>query len=244
MEQSETVRAAVEPHLPLVGGIARAMSRRLPPTVEMDELINDGVVGLIEALGRYDPGRRVGFSTYAGHRIRGAILDGLRTRDPLTRACRRAQKAAGDDGIHLLTLDEAVTVPGDDAAGPEALALEADLHRQVRLGLAALPPRDRQVLVLRMVRGLPLRAVAARLSLSITRVAEIQARGLTRMRRFLSDGTMERPRRGSGTRPVPGGTGIGPVRSTRQEEDGPAAKRATAYAPVFPPAPLAAVGAD
>lgn len=202
----------IESFLPLVGAIARTVSRGLPSTVEIDELINDGVIGLIGALQRYNPARRVVFSTYAGHRIRGAMLDGLRERDPLPRAYRRAQRIADAGargrghatGIQFLELEHALLVPDDEEASPEAIVLQSDLRRRVRCGLAALPPRDRQVLVLRMVQGLPLRAVAALLSLSITRTAEIQGRGLARMRRYLAGEPMIRARRSpvSGVQPV------------------------------------------
>ncbi len=209
--------AGVDAYLPLVGAIAKTVSRRLPSVVELNDLINDGVIGLIEALRRYDPSRGVAFSAYAGHRIRGAMLDGLRRRDPLPRALRRAQKAgwpararaaearpAGyldrrDDrvrerGIQLLGLDDALTVPADEAFDPEALAMEADLRRQVWRGLWALPPRDREVLLLRFIEQLPLREVAARLSLSITRIVEIQTRGVVRLRRFFAGEPMIRGR--------------------------------------------------
>lgn len=193
----------VEDHLPLVRTIARVLSRRLPPTVELDELISDGVLGLIDAARRYDPSRGVGFSAYAGHRIRGAILDGLRARDPLPRRVRRARKraiaAAGcanaAGGVQLLELDEALTVPEDEALGPEARAIEADLLRLAWHGLATLPPRDRQVLTLRLVRGLTLREVGARLTLSITRIAEIQTRGVRRLRRFVDGEPVSRSSR-------------------------------------------------
>jgi RNA polymerase sigma factor for flagellar operon FliA len=193
--------ATVEGYLPLVSAIARTVSRGLPPTVEVDELVNDGVLGLMTALQRYDPGRGVGFSTYAGHRIRGAMLDGLRERDPLPRALRRAQKAAADGllapgaSVQFLELEHAASVPADEDAGPEAQALEADLRRRLWEGLDALPARDREVLMLRMMHGLPLRVVAGRLSLSITRTAEIQARGVRRLRRYLDGEPMIRPRR-------------------------------------------------
>lgn len=186
-----TVR--VDEHLRLVSAIAKVLSRRLPSTVELNELINDGVLGLLDAARRFDASRGVSFSTYAGHRIRGAILDGLRTRDPLPRRVRRARKraialAGGQyqaSGVQLLELETALGVPEDDSLGPEARAIEADLLRCAWSGLAALPPRDRRVLVLRLVHGLTLREVAARLALSITRIAEIQARGLRRLRRIV-----------------------------------------------------------
>lgn len=192
----------VTSYLPLVSAIARTMSRGLPSCVEIDDLVNDGVIGLIAAARRYDPGRGVEFSAYAGHRIRGAILDGLRARDPLPRALRKARKAQATGaastpegpGLQLVELDCAATIPADEDASPEAVALEADLRRRLRQGLAILPPRDRQVLLLRMVHGLPLRAVAQHLSLSVTRATEIQARGIARLRRHLEGEPMMRAR--------------------------------------------------
>ena len=187
--------------------------------VEVSELINDGVIGLIEAVRKYDPVRGVAFSTYAGHRIRGAMLDGLRRRDPLPRSLRRAQKArwpphaqaaepraevypdrrerdwGKEYGVQLVDLDHALAVPADEGDGPEARAVEADLRRQLCRGLWALPERDRDVLVMRFFEGLPLREVAARLSLSITRIVEIQTRGLGRLRRFLTGEPMRCLRR-------------------------------------------------
>jgi RNA polymerase sigma factor for flagellar operon FliA len=195
--------ARVEAFLPLVRAIAWTVSRGLPPSVELQELVNDGVIGLMGALRRYDPARGVGFSAYAGHRIRGAMLDGLRTRDPLPRAIRRAHKslAAAPAGIappravQLLELDQAIAVPDDGALNPEALAVETDLRRRVWDVLAALPPRDRRVITLRTVQGMALRQVATHMSLSPTRTAEIQARGLARMRRFLDGERAIWPRR-------------------------------------------------
>lgn len=193
----------VTDYLPLVGAISRALSRGLPPSVELDELINDGVIGLIEAMRRYDPTRGVGFSTYAAHRIRGAMLDGLRARDPLPRRIRRAQKAeqsssrnqAAGCGIQFHDLEDALMIPEDEASGPEARVLEEELQYELHCGLLELPPRDRQVLLLRMGRGMTLRAVAMQLELSITRIAEIQTRGIVRLRRFLAGQPMIRPRR-------------------------------------------------
>ncbi|MDI6772291.1 MAG: sigma-70 family RNA polymerase sigma factor [bacterium] len=233
MEQPASQSAAVEPHLPLVAAIARAMGRRLPPTVEVDDLINDGVLGLMEALQRYDPQRRVVFATYAGHRIRGAILDGLRRRDPLPRAYRRIQKTEPNRRVQFLALEEVLMVPDGEESNPEAVAVEADLKRQIWLGLAALPPRDRQVLVLRMVRGLLLREVAAHLSLSITRVVEIQTRGLAHMRRFLVGEPLPRARR----------VASAPGEGGRQEAAASTPNDTTASAPIYPPPPPVTVGA-
>ncbi len=236
----------VSDYLHLVGAIARALSRGLPPAVELDELINDGVIGLIEALGRYDPTRGVAFSTYAGHRIRGAMLDGLRARDPLPRRVRRAHKAEqadcrnrrGGRGILFCELEDAVMLPEDEAFGPEARVLEEELRHDLRCGLLELPPRDRQVLLLRMARGMTLRAVAGQLRLSITRIAEIQNRGIVRLRRYIAGQPMIRPRRRIAvTRPAV-------VTRCRQEECAPDVPNGPATLPAVAPAPAQTVGAQ
>jgi RNA polymerase sigma factor for flagellar operon FliA len=215
-----------ERFLPLVAAIARRLSRRLPPTVEMSDLVNDGVIGLIRALERYEPGRGVGFAAYAHHRIRGAMLDGLRARDPLPRTVRRAQKGLGADpdgiaphaGIQFVDLDHALGVPADDSEGPEETAVEADLRRRVLDGLALLPPRDRQVLMWRYVLGRTLRDAAAHVALSATRTIEVQERALERLRRYLDGQPMllDRRRRSMRTSP-PANVGTAGSRSAQCE---------------------------
>ncbi|MCL5006468.1 MAG: FliA/WhiG family RNA polymerase sigma factor [Acidobacteria bacterium] len=67
--------------LPQVRHIAQKIHARLPHHIQLDDLINTGVLGLIEALGKYDPTRNVGLQSYARYRIQGAILDSLREQD-------------------------------------------------------------------------------------------------------------------------------------------------------------------
>jgi RNA polymerase sigma factor for flagellar operon FliA len=92
-------------HLPLVRFLARKVLAGLPAHVELNDLIQDGVCGLIGAARRYDARRDVPFPAYARHRIRGAILDGLRRVDPATRDLRskvkRLEAAAHDLGDEL-----------------------------------------------------------------------------------------------------------------------------------------------
>src|ERR1700733_11414896 len=76
-------------HLPNVHFIARRIHERLPPHVPIEDLYSAGVLGLLEAFGRFDPSKQVKFSTYAQFRIRGAILDSLRTLDWGPRQLRR-----------------------------------------------------------------------------------------------------------------------------------------------------------
>lgn len=73
----------------LVKSIASRMSSRLPPTVSLDELISAGCLGLIDAIDRYDPEKDVNLKTYAAYRIKGAILDELRSMDWYSRSMRK-----------------------------------------------------------------------------------------------------------------------------------------------------------
>jgi RNA polymerase sigma factor for flagellar operon FliA len=78
--------------IPLVKYIAHRIASRVPSHVDVDDLINSGIMGLIEAAERFEPGRNVKFKTYAEQRIRGAILDDLRGLDWVPRSLRRKKK--------------------------------------------------------------------------------------------------------------------------------------------------------
>ncbi len=75
-------------YLPLVRNVASRMAMGFPRSVELNDLVNTGVVGLIEAFGNFDRDRGVKFETYAVPRIRGAILDELRALDWVPRSTR------------------------------------------------------------------------------------------------------------------------------------------------------------
>jgi RNA polymerase sigma factor for flagellar operon FliA len=68
-------------HLPQVRLIAKRIHRNLPPSVSLEDLVSAGTVGLIAAVNRYDASHGVKLKTYAEYKIRGAILDSLRTLD-------------------------------------------------------------------------------------------------------------------------------------------------------------------
>jgi len=79
-------------HLPQVRLIARRIHERLPESVSLDDLISTGVIGLIAAVDHFDPSQNTQLKTYAEHRIRGAILDGLRDMDWAPKKKRRRAK--------------------------------------------------------------------------------------------------------------------------------------------------------
>jgi RNA polymerase sigma factor for flagellar operon FliA len=79
----------VHKYLHLVKYVAGRLSASLPPNVELNDLVNDGVLGLLDAIEKYDDSRGVKFETYAITRINGAILDALRSLDWVPRAVRQ-----------------------------------------------------------------------------------------------------------------------------------------------------------
>lgn len=79
-------------HIHLVKIIALKISARLPPHIELDDLIHSGVIGLIDAAGKFNAQKGIKFSTYASLRIRGAIMDDLRHLDWATRTQRQKIK--------------------------------------------------------------------------------------------------------------------------------------------------------
>ncbi len=117
---SSTREQRILQHYPLVRTIAARMIRRFPSSVELDELVNVGALGLIDAVDRFDPSRQVPFKAYAEIRIRGAIVDALREADWVPRSVRRKHnriEAARDKLVFDL----------DRAPSREELAAELEL---------------------------------------------------------------------------------------------------------------------
>jgi RNA polymerase sigma factor FliA len=79
-------------HLPLVKAIAIRVYESLPVRVDLDDLVHAGVLGLFDAVMKYDAAKNVAFNAYAKHRIKGAILDSLRQLDWASRDLRQRQK--------------------------------------------------------------------------------------------------------------------------------------------------------
>ena len=76
-------------HMPLVKRLAHHMKAKLPPSVEVDDLVQAGMIGLLDAIGRYEETHGAQFETYAVMRIRGAMLDELRSSDWMPRTMRQ-----------------------------------------------------------------------------------------------------------------------------------------------------------
>ena len=93
--------AMIRQHVPLVRRIAHHMIAKLPPNVELDDLIQVGMMGLTDALSRYEVAQGVQFETFATQRIRGAMLDELRGGDWMSRSGRKHQRDI-EGAVHKL----------------------------------------------------------------------------------------------------------------------------------------------
>jgi RNA polymerase sigma factor FliA len=91
----------IRQYSPLVRRLAHQMIAKLPANVELDDLIQVGLIGLTDALSRFDTGQGVQFETFATQRIRGAMLDELRGGDWMSRGTRRQQRSI-ESAVHKL----------------------------------------------------------------------------------------------------------------------------------------------
>ena len=99
--QLQDSNALLKQYSPLVRRLAHQMIAKLPANVELDDLIQVGMIGLNDALGRFDANQGVQFETFATQRIRGAMLDELRGGDWMSRGDRRQQRAI-ESAVHKL----------------------------------------------------------------------------------------------------------------------------------------------
>jgi len=114
-------------YLPYVKRIVHRIAVHLPSTIDIDDLMNVGVIGLIQAVVRYDPKRDNKFMTYAVFRIRGAVLSELRSRDFLSRANRR--KIRDLENVHL-KLEQKLGREVDDFEVAQELGIDIEqVHR-------------------------------------------------------------------------------------------------------------------
>ena len=95
------VNAMLKQYSPLVRRLAHQMIAKLPANVEIDDLIQVGMIGLTDALSRFDAAQGVQFETFATQRIRGAMLDELRGNDYLSRSIRKHQRSI-EAAVHKL----------------------------------------------------------------------------------------------------------------------------------------------
>jgi len=91
-EQDPVRHQIIVDYSPLIKYVAQKIAVKLPPNIDLDDLFSAGVIGLMDAIDKYDPTRENKFKTYAEFRIRGSILDELRSQDWVPRSVRETNK--------------------------------------------------------------------------------------------------------------------------------------------------------
>ncbi len=233
--QRQAASDIVAKHSDLVARIAHHLITRLPASVDVNDLMQSGMIGLIEASRSFDASQGASFETYASIRIRGAMLDELRRGDWVPRSVHRHLRAVTEatrvieqrsgraassrdvaasmgmnldeygkllaDAVrgHVLSIDEH---QGDDDEAPlrfaenapsPALHLDDAEFRQALVGaIDSLPEREKLVLSLYYEQELNLREIGGVLEVSESRVCQIHAQALVRLRARLRDWTAAR----------------------------------------------------
>ena len=110
-------------YTPLIKYIAHRLALRLPPHVSVEDLMSAGIIGLMDALTKFDPRKKVQFKTYAEFRIKGAMLDELRSLDWVSRSVR--QKAAQlEKAYQSLEKKKGRAVEDEEVAAEMGISLE------------------------------------------------------------------------------------------------------------------------
>jgi len=124
-------------HLPLVKAIAIRVHENLPVHVDLDDLIHAGVMGLFDAVAKYDASKNVVFHSYAKHRIKGAILDSLRQLDWASRDLRKRQKQV-DAAVRELSMKLGRTPQDTEVAQELGIGLERWRRMQMEMRTVGL----------------------------------------------------------------------------------------------------------
>lgn len=114
-------------HAALVKRIAHHLAARLPSNVEVDDLMQAGMLGLLEAAGNFDPNRGASFETYAGIRIRGAMLDDIRKHDWTPRSVHHKYRKV-TEAIHAIEAETGRAAESAEIAGRMGVSID-EYHR-------------------------------------------------------------------------------------------------------------------
>ncbi len=218
----------IEEYTVLIRFIAKKISVRLPANIDLEDLVSSGVIGLMDAIKKYDPSRDNKFKTYAEFRIRGSILDELRAQDWVPRSIRDKSKMleratsnleaelgrAPTDieiserlgltiseyhnlvnqvrPVNVISIDEASTFSSVDRksflnllqgdSDPFTYLDVKSIRTAIKKVIESLPERQRIVLSLYYYEGFNLRKIGAILNVTESRVSQLHAQALKRLK--------------------------------------------------------------
>ena len=190
-------------NLPLVKKVASKIYYRLPKgEIDFDELVNTGIIGLMKAIDRYDKDKAK-FSTYAYIKIRGEILDYLRSLDVMPRSMREKIKEENlEEGKNLplsktaimVSIEKAI-VSGDeefkivdtltsDRISPEEEVIRDDLREKLLKAIDMLNEKEKITLQMLFFEEKPLQEVANVLKVSVSRVSQIKSEAVKKLKKI------------------------------------------------------------
>ena len=224
----------VEAGIPFVEALARRMAATMPHSIDLGDLVQDGVIGLIDAAHRFDDSRGIKFETFAERRIRGAMIDALRKsawprgvrrmRRELEAAREKLRKTLGHEPsladlarevgsdekrlgktiVRINTIEStspfssaenvdesqlpAVMVPAEPER-PDLQFERDEVKGRVRNAIATLPPREQRVIALYYYNEATMKDIGAELGVNESRVSQLHARAIKRMRDALGADT-------------------------------------------------------
>ena len=183
----------IESALPLVRSIARKLYNTLPNLVSVPDLIQEGMVGLIEAAPRYDESHGASFATYVAKRVRGAMLDSLRRDDWVPRSMRTKAKKDGTEHELRMVIGFDDDLCNDDA--PLDGSAEAGLHSDPVVALtdselsdellSMLDRRSQRLMRLYYLERLTMREIGVLLGVSESRISQLHRDALELCRKEL-----------------------------------------------------------
>jgi RNA polymerase sigma factor FliA len=232
--QSIEQKNRVEAGLPFVEALARRMAATMPHSIDLSDLVQDGVIGLIDAAERFDASRGIKFETFAERRIRGAMIDALR-KDAWPRGVRRVrreleaareklrvtlghepsladlareigadEKRLGKTIVRINTIEStsplscgdsvdeaqlpAVLVPAEPER-PDLAYEKSEVRERVRGAIESLPPREQRVIALYYYGEVTMKEIGSELGVNESRVSQLHARALRRLRDALGTDT-------------------------------------------------------
>ena len=170
--------------MPLAGNIAGNIAKRLPPHVDPRDLRQDACTGLVDAATRYDATKGVPFGAFARRRVRGAVMDGLRRQDHISRQARQQIKAEGAEvplqSIQLIDPNQVVGV----LVAPDRYAAQTECQRLMAEAVDALPARLRLLIHGYYYGGRYMREIGAALGIEASRMSQLHAQALVMLRDY------------------------------------------------------------
>lgn len=195
-------------YAPWASSLANALFRQYKnPAIEREDYLQNAKIGLLEAISRYDPERGVPFAVYAQARVRGSVINGLRTvQDRLQPAVEEDGGPPGADDAEMFEQRDAFDVVVDsvvdasigvllgaafrnavDSGDGYAYARAQQIEARLRAAVEMLPERLRAIVVDHYYRQAPFHSIAARLRLTKGRVSQLHHEALRRIRANLRE---------------------------------------------------------